>query len=216
MHLTATKFTKGVVTVGVAALLTLSSSVFNATKVFAYSAANVHHLAQAANGQGNGDPTLFVKFQYKMYFDNVSRAELYEFTKEIPNDDLWCNCSTTTVIAEGVGSRQLGRQWFQQYSFAGLQDQITYTRLHLEENEQHSWEGEGLFADIVSDYRFTDLSNGGTLLTFDAIYKPNVPVVEPQIAYILEALRVSYETEFITYFGSTGHVDLTTMEFTYL
>ncbi len=183
--------------------------------VHAYSAANVASFAGGDNGNEN-EEHLYLTFTYKMYFEDVPRAELYEFTKEIPNDDLWCMCSQTWVITEGSGEHQIGRQWEQYYSFAGLQDHIIYTRQHLEENTQHSWTGKGVFADIGSDYLFSDLPNGGTLLTFNAVYKINFPVAPEQVLGLLEALRQMYEGQFITYFGSTGHVELNDVNVFYL
>lgn len=178
-----------------------------ASPVAAFSAASIPSFAKGDNSSSN-IPQLYLSFTYEMYFEQVDRPTLFEFMKEIPNDDLWCLCSQTWVINEGSGSKQIGRQWEQLYSFAGLQDHIIYTREFLEEDEQHSWTGRGIFADIGSDYLYEDLPNGGTKLTFNAVYRINFDVPAEQVMFILQALRSSYESQFIPYFGSTGHVEL--------
>lgn len=192
----------------------LAVGIFAVTFTVPIQAASVNSiglLKQDAEGE-----QMYIRFQYKMYFNDVDRERLFDFMRQIQNDDLWCNCSETEVTFEGYGRKNIFRKWEQTYQFAGITDQITYTRLGIREDERHTWKGEGQFADILGSYKYDDLDNGGTLLTFDAIYKPNVPATEQQISGILEALRASYENDFITYFDSTGTVDLTKTNFFYI
>lgn len=185
------------------------------TSASAFTAANLNRFSRVENYIDQTQNQLFVEFQYKMFFNDVDRETLFDFIKDIEKDDLWCLCSTTEVTFDGFGRRDFLRTWEQTYTFAGIVDEITYRRLFLRNDKQHSWRGDGQFANIVADQLLSDLDNGGTLLTFNAIYKPNVPATEEQVAGILELLRLDYETKFIPYFEnitgepSTGTVDLT-------
>lgn len=176
------------------------------------SAISNYEVDMLTNGEAPETNEFLISFQYKMYFEDVDRDTLFEFMKEIPNDDLWCQCSTTVVTREGWGSRQLGRQWFQEYDFGGVQDELTYTRLWLREDKNHSWFAEGIQANTLGSYSYSDLPNGGTLLTFDGLHKFNFEIDKATAEVFFEQLGDFYEQAFIPYFGSAGNVDLDRFE----